>query len=338
MAKEDFDKTALSIRGREINYEYCIMDIDYIQFYRKNPRIATILAEQTSEITDDVIDKILWERNETHKLYRQIEKDGGLIHPILVYKNEVLEGNTRLCCYRHLYSKTKDDKWKHIKCHIILDELDQNEIYRLLCTEHIEGKIEWDAYEKANLYCKMKDDEGMTLEQISDVVGESAPTVGYRIKAYKLMVKHGVIDKNKYSHFEQLVRDRDIQEIKKRDPEVESKVIELIKEEKIKKAVDIRKVGDIYKHKKARKRLLEKKEDIEQVYHDLKAKAPMTDSAFMKDVEEMIKKLNKLKREEREGLQQSNRDKAKIKQLFKELMKLCQELNIKLHIPKNTRK
>jgi len=338
MATKDFGKIALSIRGREVNYEYRIMDINDIRFYRKNPRIATILAERPGEITDDVIDKILWERNETHKLYRQIEKDGGLIHPILIYKNEVLEGNTRLCCYRHLYNKTKDDNWRYVKCHVILDELNQNEIYRLLCTEHIEGKIEWDAYEKANLYCKMKDEEGMTLEQISDAVGEKPPTVGYRIKAYKLMVEHGIIDKNKYSHFEQLVTNRDIQEIKKKDPEVELKVIELIKEEKIKKAVDVRKVGDIYKHKEARKRLFNKKENIEQVYHDLKAKAPMTDSPFMKNVEELVKKVKKLKREEREGLEQNNRDKAKIEQLVKELIKLCKELNIKVHIPKNMRK
>ena len=69
----------------------------------------------------------------------------------------MLEGNTRLCCYRHLYKESKyDNKWKYIKCHLILDEIIQDDIYRLLCTEHIEGKIDWDPYEKANLYCKMK--------------------------------------------------------------------------------------------------------------------------------------------------------------------------------------
>ncbi|MEW6409381.1 MAG: hypothetical protein AB1488_04625 [Nitrospirota bacterium] len=339
MAEETTDKVALSIRGREINYEYLVVDITQIRFYRKNPRIATILAEHTGEITDEVIDGKLWERNETHKLYRRIEKDGGLIHPILVYHNEVLEGNTRLCCYRHLYSTTKDERWRHIKCHIILDELSQDEIYRLLCTEHIEGKIEWDAYEKANLYCKMRDEECKTLEQISEIVNESTTSINNKTRAYKLMVEHGVVDKGKYSHFEQLVLSGPIREIKKaRDKDIEEKVIDLIKEGKIKKATDIRKVGDIYKHKKARKRLFDQKEDIDQVYHDLKAKAPMTVSPFMKDVEELIKKINKLRREEREGLEQSKRDCAKIEQLLKELIKLCRELNIKIHIPKSMRK
>ncbi|HJH27811.1 MAG TPA: hypothetical protein C5S37_13855 [Methanophagales archaeon] len=148
----------------------------------------------------------------------------------------------------------------------------------------------------------MREEEGMPLEKISGLVGESVPTVSYRIKSYMMMIENDVVNKNKYSHFEQLARNADIQEIKKRDPEIEQKTIELIKEEKIPKATDVRLVPDIYKHKEARKRLFNQKENIEQVYHDLKAKAPMTDSPFMKNVEEMIKKAKKLRREERGGV------------------------------------
>jgi len=338
MGKETPDRFALSIQGREINYEYKVVDIDKIRFYRKNPRIATILAEHTGEITDQVIDEKLWDRTETHRLYRRIQKDGGLIHPILAYKDEILEGNTRLCCYKHLYTETKDEKWKHIKCHLILDDLTQEEIYRLLCTEHIEGKIEWEAYEKANLYRKMKDEEEMTLQQISALVGESTTAVNFKIRAYKLMVESGVLDKHKYSHFEQLVSNQKIQQIKsKHDHDIEEKVVELIKDGKIKNAVDVRKLPDIYKHKRARKRLLEEKQDIEQVYHDLKAKAPMTDSPFMKDVESLIKRVKDLRREEREGLSKSKRDLFKIEELVKELVALCRDLGIRIHIPKNVK-
>lgn len=337
MVKRKNDNIALSIHGREINYEFKKVDITTVHFYEKNPRIATILAEHEGEVTDRIIDKKLWDRNETHKLYRRIEKDGGLIHPILIYDGEVLEGNTRLCCYRHLYNDKKEEKWKYIKSHIILDSLTQNEIYRLLCTEHIEGKIEWEAYEKANLYTKMKKEEDMKLEQISELVGESIPTVSCRIRSYKLMVENGVVNKSKYSHFEQLVRNRDVQEIKKRDPQIEKKVIQLIKEEKIPKATDVRLIGDIYKHKGARKRLFDKKESIKQVHIDLKAKAPMTDSPLMKEIEGLIKRIKQLTREERDGLGKSNRDRLKIEQLTKELLKLCKALSIKIHIQKNMR-
>lgn len=337
MVNEKEDTVALSIKGREINYEYRRVDINKIHFYRKNPRIATILTECAGQITNEVIDEKLWERGETHKLKRRIEKDGGLIHPVLVYEGMVLEGNTRLCCYRHLYSEAKNEKWKDIKCHIILDELTQDEIYRLLCTEHIEGKIEWEAYEKANLYCKMKDEERMTFDQIAQLVGEAAPTIRYRILAYRLMAENGVVEKTKYSHFEQLVRSRDIQAIKEKDPDIEEKVTALIKEGVIPKATDVRLVGDIYKHKKARKRLFEDKDPIKQVHIDLKAKEPMIDSPFMKDIEGLIKRIKQLKREEREKLGNSNKLCMKIKQLVKELIKLCKEININIHVPKNMR-
>ncbi len=332
------EESKLSIEGKEISYEYRELDIETLHFYPHNPRIASILADQKGTITDDIVDLILWDRNSTRKLYRRIEQDGGLIHPIVVYNNEVLEGNTRLCCYRHLYDITGDNNWRQIRSHVIKQELSRNEIYRLLCTEHIEGKVEWDTYEKANLYAKMKDEEDMNYTQISDLVGESSSTVAYRYRAYRLMADNGVVDKEKYSHFDQLVRSKDIQEISERDPDIENQVVTLIKEDKIPTAVDVRLVGDIYKHKKAKKRVFVDKEDITQVYHDLKSTNPMTDSPFMKDIEELGKKMLALTREDREGIKKSNRDCSKVHSLTKDLINLCKEIDIKIHVPKKQRK
>jgi hypothetical protein len=76
MLDEKKDDITLSIKGVEINYEYHLEETGDLRFYRKNPRIATILDEQSGEITDDFIDNVLWSRNETHKLYTSILKDG----------------------------------------------------------------------------------------------------------------------------------------------------------------------------------------------------------------------------------------------------------------------
>ena len=139
-----------------------------------------------------------------------------------------------------------------------------------------------------------------------------------------------------YRH--QLVRNQDIQKLKEKDPEIEQKVVTLIKEEKIPKAQDVRLIGDVYKHKKARKRVFNNKEDITPVYFDLKAKAPMTDSPFMKDIEGLVMKTKELTREQREGLKKNKRDCSKIEQLTKELIHLCRELDVKIHVPKKLRK
>ncbi len=333
----DGENTALSINGRDICYTFEYVDIFNLKFYRRNPRIASLISSG-DEISEEKIDRILWDRNTTHTLYTKIKDDGGLIHPLLVYGNEVLEGNTRLCCYRHLYANEKGEKWKKVRCQVIKEELTQEEVYRLLCTEHIEGKTEWEAYEKANLYRKMKVEEHMSLEKISKIVGESASTVGHRIKAYQMMISNDITDKTKYSHFDQLVRNDELQEICKREPYVEAHVIDMIKNDKIPTAQNVRILPDIYKHTSARRRLYEGQDDITQIYHDLKARAPMTDSAFMKDVEKMVKRVNKLNREEREGLKQSKRDASKVRQLTEEFIKLCNELEVKIYVPKKMRK
>lgn len=328
----------LTIKNREIVYKTTSVDIQELNFYPRNPRIATILAEHKEQLTNDLIDEKLWNRDETHVLFKSIKKDGGLLHPIIVYKNDVLEGNTRLCCYRHLYAESKDEKWKYINCNIIIDDLSHEDIYRLLCIEHIQGKNEWEAYEKANLYCKMKDEEKMTPEKISELVGESSVMVRHRIKAYQMMVENGVIDKAKYSHFEQLVTNSKIQQIISKEPAIQAKIVDAIKDGKVSTAQDVRKIPDVLKHKEAKKRFIQDGQNLNQVYTDLKAKAPMTDSPFMKEVEDMITRASKLKREEREGIKNNNRDKNKIEQLTKELLNLCKELDIKIYVPKNSRK
>ena len=329
----------LSVSGREIKYHTTHIEIGKICFSTSNPRIASILTSHTGKITDDVIDKILWGRNDTHKLFKEIEKDGGLQHPILVYKGEVLEGNTRLCCYRHLLELTNDERWKSIKCNVIQDQLSQNDIYRLLCTEHIEGKIAWDAYEKANLYYRMKNIDLMSPKEISGLVGEGVKKVKDRIEAFTEMKKSKVKDTLKYSHFEQLVGNGAIKEIaKKKDPQIVSKVVELIEIGSIPKAQDIRKIGSIYKHKSLRRRLLVDKENVQQVYHDLKAKNPMVDTAIMKKVKELTTSVKKLKRHERQKLKSNKSNCKGFESLIKELLKLSRELEIKIHVPKKDRR
>jgi hypothetical protein len=70
------------------------------------------------------------------------------------------------------------------------------------------------------------------------------------------------------------------------------------------------------------------------VHHELKAKAPMTDSPLMKNTEELLRRVKALTREEREEIKKDKRDRSKIEYLTKELVQLCAEMDINLHIPK----
>jgi hypothetical protein len=325
-------ETKVSINGQSIAYLIQDKDIDEVKFFPENPRIATIL-DCLPSVNEEAIDTALWALPQTHELKRAIEQDGGLLHPIIVYDNKVLEGNTRLCCYRHLFKEFNTEKWRKIPCQVITQPLTQDNIYRLLCSEHINGKIEWTAYEKAHFFAKMQD-EGKPLEDIAKIAKESVPSIINRVKAYRLMVKHGVTEKEKYSYFEQIVISKPIRDISKTEPQIENKLVDKIKNGTIQKAETIRKVGDIWKHKDSRKKAFTQNAVLEDVYIDLKANAPMTDSPLMKDSEDLLNRVRNLSREDREAINSNSRDRQKIESLTKELIKLCKDMGIKFHIPK----
>jgi len=261
-------------------------------------------------------------------LKRQIEADGGLIHPIIVYNNKVLEGNTRLCCYRHLFNETKDKKWQFIRAQIILDKLSQDDIYRLLCSEHIDGKIEWEPFEKGNLFQKMHTEEMKSIEDISKLTKESCNSIRKMIKAYELMVENDETNKKRFSHFLELVKSDGIRKYKAKDPEVEQKIIGLIQEGKFKDAKDLRKVPVVLEDKGSKKKLFNGKEDFNDVYDELKEKNPLIGKTFYTDINNLYNKLVKITRSERDKLKNSGKICQKIKKITKEFIKLCYELKI----------
>ena len=324
--------TKLFIRGKTINFEEKLLDINNISFYSNNPRIASIVSTiPKDELTDDLIDEKLWNSNNTHKLKRQIEADGGLIHSIIVFDGKVLEGNTRLCCYRHLFEETGDDRWKLIRVQVILDELSQDDIYRLLCSEHIDGKIEWDPFEKGNLFHKMHKEELKSFEDIATLTKESCNSIRQMIKAYELMIENGETNKKRFSHFLELVKSDGIRKHKNKDPEVVSKVVGLIKDGVFKDAKDLRKVSEILEDKKSKKKLFDEKEDINKVYGDLKRKNPLIGTTFYSDVNNIYNKLLKMTRNDREKLKNNGKICQRLKKLTKEFIKLCGELDIPLN-------
>lgn len=323
------EKTKIFIRGNAVSFEEKSIDINEIDFYENNPRIASIISIlDTEKITNELLDEKLWDNNKTHKLKRQIEADGGLIHPIIVYNNKVLEGNTRLCCYRHLFNETKDKKWQFIRAQIILDKLSQDDIYRLLCSEHIDGKIEWEPFEKGNLFQKMHTEEMKSIEDISKLTKESCNSIRKMIKAYELMVENDETNKKRFSHFLELVKSDGIRKYKAKDPEVEQKIIGLIQEGKFKDAKDLRKVPVVLEDKGSKKKLFNGKEDFNDVYDELKEKNPLIGKTFYTDINNLYNKLVKITRSERDKLKNSGKICQKIKKITKEFIKLCYELKI----------
>src|SRR3989344_2022428 len=285
--------------------------------------------KQNPEIKKDekLIEEKLWDDDDTHKLFRSIEHHGGLINPIIVHDNYVLEGNTRLCCFRRLYAQNKEDKWKFIRCEVLLiKKLPKEKIDILLGNEHIIGKIEWDTFEKGCWMTKMLKEDKYNIEKIKEIVGNSESWIKIHIQSYEDMIKAKVNDKDKFSHFVQLDSNDQIRQIQKKDPKIKEKIIKAIKNEQFKTAQDIRKIPIIYEDEKARKRFFEYGEPIDQIFHDLKSEHPTRGSPFIRVIEDLTQRASELTRKERAEIAEDLEQKDKIKKLARELKKLCSEL------------
>ena len=322
-------KNYINIGGEKILVKTEMVDIFKLKFYPDNPRILSKI-KQNPEIkkNEKLIEEKLWDDDDTHKLCRSIEHHGGLINPIIVYDNYVLEGNTRLCCFRRLYAQNKEDKWKFIRCEVLLiKKLPKEKIDILLGNEHIIGKIEWNTYEKGCWMTKMLKEDDYGIDKIKEIVGNSEIWIKQQISAYEIMVKEKINDNKKFSHLVQLVSNDQIRQIEKnKDPKIKEKIIKAIKNDQFKTAHDIRKIPVVYEDKESRKRLFEYGESIEQIFYDLKSEHPTRGSPFIRVVEDLTQRASELTRKERAEIAEDIAQKDKIKRLACELKKLCSEL------------
>lgn len=324
-------KHYITIAQEKVPVSYENRDIFGLRFYPENPRIASIISKHRDKVNDDFIGEELWSRNETHELKRRIERHGGLMHPVIVHEKYVIEGNTRLCAYRRLHKQAEDEgtdnkKWSNIECQVLLAKLNKKQIYVLLGDEHIIGKIKWDTYEKGCWMTKMREEENFTDEEIKEITSLPIPAIRNHIEAYKMMVKEQVEDTNRFSHFVQLVSNAEIKKVKKRDPDIIKKCVGAIKDGQFKDAKDLRKVPDICKDKKAKRRLFEYGEPCDEVYVSLKAAHPMIGSTFVKAADDVCRRMSRLKRKEREEIAEDNKARIIIKRLAKEGRKLHTEI------------
>lgn len=332
-------KNYITISGEQIPCRYEKIDIYRLEYYEENPRIGSIIAKNKGAVDQEFIGKKLWDRDETHVLMGRIEEDGGLIHKILVFDNKVVEGNTRLCVYRHLHEKTKDEKWRTIPCQILEAEINKKQLYRLLCNEHIVGKIEWDTYEKGCLLTKMLETDHMKEEEISKISKLTVGKVKEHIAAYKLMVKESDNNPKRFSHYVQLVVNAEVKKIsKEKDKEIYKKIAGAIKNDQFQDAKNLRHVQDVYNDKVSRRRFFEEGDNFSEVFDDLKANKLSVGSTFVRATDDLTERMKKLTRAEREEIQKSQDGRLKIQKLFKELINFCGELGIEIHIPNRFRK
>jgi hypothetical protein len=287
------------------------IDIFQLDYYPDNPRINYVLSKYGENLDQNTIEQSLWTLDSTKNLAEDIRRNGGLIEEILVLDNQVVEGNTRLCAYRHLYKTAPEGqkgKWKKIRAKRLLENIDIKDIFLLLGKLHIEGKTEWDPYEKASYIYKMTDENGMSLDEISNIVGMPASSIRTQITAYELMRDNylpkitKLDDKEteikKFSIFLEYCRSADLQKVKKESPDIltDEKFIKWVLEGRVRSAAyDVRKdLANVLKCKPARKVFLNNppEEAIPAAKELVALDRPETADSFFAKLDQMTKFLS----------------------------------------------
>jgi hypothetical protein len=335
------------IENKKIQTQIKELDIFELKYFLENPRINYMMAKSINTATQDDIDKRLWSLESVKRLSEAIDKNGGLLEEIIVMNNEVVEGNSRLCAYRHLYKEAAENeksKWRKIRAKVIMDNLTSKELFLLLGNLHISGKTEWDPFEVASYINKTINDDGLNIREVSKMLNMRESTIETKLKAYGLMKDKYLVSLpsteiatdhlNKFSIFEEYYKIPELQKFKKEASEIldDDKFVNLVLEKKIKSAAfDVRSLSDVLKDKSARKVFFNSDSDkaMKEAKKVLYQDKPEVDNDVLKKIAEMTNFLEKVEIGKFKDSFKDNERACKIIRKFRSSVKdFCNEIGI----------
>ena len=240
--KDELKDKIISV-GKEYDVVKIEINQSLLQFYPENPRVYSALSADYAEPDQETIEKIMITMDHVKQLKESIKANGGLIDPVIVKDKDfiVLEGNSRLAAYR-LLAKEDPIKWGKIKCILLPENISESAIFQLLGQYHIIGRKDWSPYEQAGyLYRRIKK-SNQSLEFIAKELGISKGNAENAIKVYEYMIANGDDHPEKWSYYEELLKNRSIRKYMETVDGLEDKIKETIKNNEVNMALDIRNV------------------------------------------------------------------------------------------------
>jgi len=337
---------SITILGREITYEIRDVDINSLEYDPENPRINRIVSRiAPNKLSQEFIEMELLKLDSTKELTTDLEANKGVIDEVYVLKNKVIEGNRRLCAYRRLNKKYPSEKrWKLIKARILQDDVTDEEISYILITFHIKGKKPWDAYEKASYVYKMINKLNKTADEISKHLGMQKKTIEAMLNAYKTMSTRYLRNSHekyfdngtkeevkKFSYFDAFYRQKELVKKAEETPAFLDEFVEWVKEDRFKKAQNVRDLPKILENKKACRAFFENghEEAFDDAMHILYEHKPEKVDRFYKKIREFRDLLSeaeafKIKKE----IEENKNKKAELQKCFRELKRFCKEIGL----------
>ncbi len=226
--KPTMGKEIVRVFRRPIEIEQVTRAVSSLRLDPQNPRIRhhqSMLENGVPTLTEDQIEEILWKNEAVKRLYQAIIASRGLSEALYIMDNgRTVEGNERLVALRKLQKNLEAGNFtgkeaedlsyvvENIPCKILPSDITQGEIDVLLARMHVSGKDEWPALNQAAHLHKMHHEDGLTVEDIAQILGKSPPWVYQKLQAYewtqKYLERYGKDRITDYSFFEELYKIR----------------------------------------------------------------------------------------------------------------------------------
>ncbi len=227
-------------------YEKELKQMD-LQFYAENPRVFSLLNMSHDIPDQDLIEKTMRAFDHVKQLKISIKDNGGLIDPLIVRRNVVLEGNSRLAAYRILFEEDPI-RWGYVKCQILPDDFPDDAVFALLGQYHVSGKTNWSPFEQGGFLVRQIRTSKKPIEHIAKVLGITTSNANRYVRTYEFMEDHDDLEPRRWSYYEEYLKSAGIKKYRETSPDIDNEIVKQIKTGQIKEAVDIRnKLGEIAK-------------------------------------------------------------------------------------------
>ncbi len=256
------DGRMLTIEGTRVPVTHTEVDVDKVHLDPKNPRINYQRVQKDGrpakpeELRDFVLDL-----PGVPDLFKGIRDNGGLIDPIIVHGDRVVEGNCRAAVFMKLRElMPKDPRWARIPAEVLPQGTTERQIAVLQGMYHVNGKIQWRAYLQAAYLHDMKVRLKMSPAMIAKSLSLQQRVVERLLKAYQEMTEHVPQVKSGkglefFSYFEELFKIKKLEKFRSDEGNVKL-FAKLIKEKKIPLGQNVRDLPALLEHPKVFQKLV----------------------------------------------------------------------------------
>ena len=238
----------MTIGKEKYKVKKCELEQSKLKFFPENPRVYSVLNIGNDKPSQEQIEEVMCKDERIKQLKESIKSNGGLIEPIFVRDGDmvVLEGNSRLAAYRILF-KQNPIKWAKIKVTLLPADIPDSAVFTLLGQFHIIGRKDWNPYEQAGYLYRTINDSNKPAELLATELGITTSYIKKLIDVYEYMIEHDDNHPSKWSYYEEMLKNRGIKKAFDEVPGLEEKIVSDIKNDNIRMAIDIRKLGDVSK-------------------------------------------------------------------------------------------